>query len=96
MNRALFVTNKDVLELVLLENFVVDVEHRAARITEDVLDALFVQAADDDFCTRQLHDSPQFAYAKNDQARRAHACRVAAKLLGRGKGMTRPTKARIG
>ena len=61
VDRALFVPHQDVLELVLLEDFVVDVEHRAARIAEDVLDAFFLQAADDDFCARQLHDSPQFA-----------------------------------
>ena len=56
MDRALLVAHQDVLDLVLLEELVVDVEDRAARIAEDVLDALFLQAADDDFCTRQLHD----------------------------------------
>ncbi len=58
MDRALLVAHQDVLDLVLLEQLVVDVEDRAARIAEDVLDVLFLQAADDDLCTRQLHDMP--------------------------------------
>jgi hypothetical protein len=48
MNRRLLVSNQDVLELVLLEDFVVDVEDGAAGISEDVLDALFLQAPYDD------------------------------------------------
>ena len=53
---ALLVAHEDVLDLVLLEQLVVDVEDRAARIAEDVLDALFLEAADEDFRARQLHD----------------------------------------
>ena len=52
---ALLVPHEDVLDLVLLEELVVDVEDRAARIAEDVLDAFFLEAADDDFGTRELH-----------------------------------------
>ena len=52
---ALLVAHQDVLDLVLLEELVVDVEDRAARIAEDVLDAFFLQTADQDFRTRQLH-----------------------------------------
>src|ERR1700694_3830414 len=46
------------LDLLLLEQLVVNVENRAARITEDVLDAFFLQAADDDLCARKLHGYP--------------------------------------
>ena len=52
---ALLVAHEHVLDLVLLEELVVDVEDRAARIAEDVLDAFFLEAADDDFGTRELH-----------------------------------------
>ncbi len=55
VHRALLVPHQHVLHLVLLEERVVDVEHRAARVAEDVLDAFFLEAADDDFRTRQLH-----------------------------------------
>ena len=55
MHGALFVPDQHVLDLFLLEQLVVDVEDRAARITEDVLDAFFLEAADDDFRTRELH-----------------------------------------
>ena len=54
---ALLVAHQHVLDLVLLEELVVDVEDRAARIAEDVLDAFFLQAADDDFRTGELHES---------------------------------------
>ena len=56
MHGALLVAHEHVLDLVLLEELVVDVEDRAARIAEDVLDALFLETADEDFRTRQLHD----------------------------------------
>src|SRR4029453_16890146 len=58
MHGALLVAHENVLDLVLLEELVVDVEDRAARIAEDVLDALFLEAADDDFGTRELHGNP--------------------------------------
>jgi hypothetical protein len=48
MNRALLVAHQDMLHLVLLEELVVDEQHRAAGIAENVLHALFLQAADDD------------------------------------------------
>jgi hypothetical protein len=41
------VAYQDVLEFVLLEDGVVDIEDRAARITEDVFHALFRQTTDD-------------------------------------------------
>ena len=46
--RPLLVANENVLDLVVLEQLVVDVEDRAARIPEDVLDALLLEAAHDD------------------------------------------------
>ena len=55
VDRALFVTHQHMLDLVLLEELVVDVEDRAAGIAEDVFDALFLQAADRDFRTGELH-----------------------------------------
>ena len=48
VRRALLVAHQDVAHLVLLEQLVVDEQDRAARIAEDVLDAFFLQAADDD------------------------------------------------
>ena len=55
MHGALLVPDQHVLHLFLLEELVVDVEHRAARIAEDVFDAFFLETADDDFRTRELH-----------------------------------------
>src|SRR5690606_21584531 len=52
---SLLVAHQDVLELVLLENRVVDVQHRAARVAEDVLDALIGQAAHDDIGAYGFH-----------------------------------------
>ena len=56
MDGALRVPDEDVLDLRLLEELVVDVEDRAARVAEDVLDALLLQTADQYLRTRQLHD----------------------------------------
>ena len=56
MHGALLVAHQHVLDARLLEQFVVDIEDRAAWIAEDVLDALLLQTADQDFRTRQLHD----------------------------------------
>jgi hypothetical protein len=38
--------DQDVLDLVLLEQFVVNMQNRAAGIPENVLDLLFLQAPD--------------------------------------------------
>ena len=45
VHRALLVAHQDVLDLVLLEQRVVDRQHRAARIAEQVLDALVGSAS---------------------------------------------------
>ncbi len=68
MRRALLVAHEDVLDLVLLEQLVVDVQDRAAGIAEDVLDAFFLQAADDDFRTGELHGSMPYANGWNPPA----------------------------
>jgi hypothetical protein len=61
VRRALLVPDEDVLDLVLLEQLVVDEQHRAAGVAEDDLDPLFLQAAHDDLGARQLDfGGPQF------------------------------------
>ena len=52
VNRALLVTNEDVLHLVLVEERIVDRKDRAARIPEDMLDSLVLQGADHHFGSR--------------------------------------------
>ena len=47
MARSLLVAHEDVAELVLMEDGVVDREHRTARIAKDHLDALILQRLDD-------------------------------------------------
>ena len=49
MHRALLVAHQDVLDLLLLEQLVVDRQHRAAGIAEDVLHALVGQGLDHHF-----------------------------------------------
>ncbi|KAK72916.1 hypothetical protein L573_2108 [Bordetella holmesii H620] len=52
---SLLVTHQNVLEFVLLENRVVDVKHRAARVAENVFHAFFGQAAHDDVGAIEFH-----------------------------------------
>ena len=49
MNRALLVAHQDVLDLLLLEQRVIDRQHRAARIAENVLHALVGERLDHHF-----------------------------------------------
>src|SRR6185312_9625958 len=49
VSRALLVADEDVAKLVLVEDGVVDRQHRAARIAEHHLDALVLQRLDDHF-----------------------------------------------
>jgi hypothetical protein len=49
MDRALLVADEDVLDLVLLEDRVIDRQHRAAGIAEQMFDALILKRADDHF-----------------------------------------------
>src|SRR5207244_1981454 len=84
------VPDKDVLHLLLLEQFVVDVEHRAAGITEDVLDAFFLEAADHDFRAHELHGH---AFVKNGGLSRAcPRARASAQHSG-AHGMDAPARA---
>ena len=64
MDRALFMPDEYVLDLFLLEKLVVDVEDRATRIAEDVLDALFLETADDDLGARELHGIALVAHSR--------------------------------
>src|SRR5436190_11060694 len=58
MRRALLMPDQDMLDLLLLEQLVVNVENRTTWIAEDVFDAFFLEAADDDLCARELHGFP--------------------------------------
>ena len=55
MHRRLLMAHQDMLKCILLENRIVDVEHRAARVAENELDVFLLQAADDDFSAGQFH-----------------------------------------
>jgi hypothetical protein len=57
MDGRLLMAHQDVLEILLLVDFVIDVEYRAARVPEDVLDTFVAQTADNDFRTGQFHVS---------------------------------------
>ena len=52
--RALLVPHQDVLDVALLKHLVIDRQHRAAGIAEDVLDAMIDQRADDHRCAGHL------------------------------------------
>jgi hypothetical protein len=49
MGGTLLMTHEHMLDLVLLEELVVDVEDGATRVAEDDVNALLLEAADDDF-----------------------------------------------
>jgi hypothetical protein len=55
MDGSLLVADQDVLELVLFEQLVVDIQHRAAGIAENEFDLFFLEAPDYNFCAGQLH-----------------------------------------
>src|SRR4029434_8909708 len=90
MDRALLVANEHMLHLVLLEKLVVDVENRTARIAEHVLDAFFLEAADDDFRIGQLHG---FALSRIGEPRPGVTdAWDFPELLGAQSGWTRPQR----
>ena len=68
VGRALLVAHEDVAKLVLMEDGVVDRQHRAARIAEDHLDALVLQRLDDHFRAGHLlghnRNSPPFLVSR--------------------------------
>ncbi len=90
VDRALLVPDEHVLDLVLLEQLVVDVEDRAARVAEDVLDAFFLEAADDDFRTRELHG---YALRELVEFSDASGARSRSVTVRRELGINAPTKA---
>ena len=53
MGRALLVADQDVLQPLLVEQGVIDRQHRPARIAEKHLDALVDKGADDDLGSSQ-------------------------------------------
>lgn len=52
MAGALLMADENVLDIVLLEDLVVDRQHCATRIAEDVLDAIVPQRLEDDLRSR--------------------------------------------
>ena len=54
MHRALFMPHQHMNELIVLEKCVIDRQYRAARIAEDVLDAVVLEGADDDLRSAQF------------------------------------------
>ena len=55
MGRALLVPDQNMSHVILLEQRIVDVKDRAARVTEDVLDAFILKTTDYNFSTAELH-----------------------------------------
>jgi len=73
MNRAALLAYQDVAQRVLLEQSIVNRQHRAARITENDIDALVHQGPDDDFCSAQRlgrHDTLLSGNTRPDHSRR--------------------------
>jgi hypothetical protein len=63
MDSALLVAHQDVAQRILFEERIINRQDRAARITENDLDALIDQGPNDDFCSAQRlgrHDSLLF------------------------------------
>ena len=84
VDRALLVAHQDVLDHLLLEDRVVDRQHRAARIAEDVLHALIGESLDHHFGAghflrhRPLHTQLLFpAILESKRGRRAPVSRTA-------------------
>jgi len=50
MDRRLLVAYKNMLEFILIEDGVIDVQHCATRIAENVLNAFFGKTAHDNLC----------------------------------------------
>src|SRR5690606_14423499 len=55
MDCSLLVTNQDVLKAILLVDFVVDVQHGAARVAKDMFHAFVSQTAHEDFGAIEFH-----------------------------------------
>lgn len=55
MNSRLFVANKNVFDLILLEKGVVDMQNGTTGVSENTIDLFFLQAPDYNFCTADHH-----------------------------------------
>jgi hypothetical protein len=55
MHGRLLMTNQDVLDLILLEHFIVNEQYRATRVAEHVFDLFFLEAPDYNFRACKLH-----------------------------------------
>ncbi len=55
VNSRLLVSHQNVLDLVLFEDFVVDVEHGPTGVAKKVLDLFFLEAFHQDFCACHFH-----------------------------------------
>jgi hypothetical protein len=55
MNCRLFMTDQDVLDLILLKQLVVDEKNGTARITEHMFHLFFLKTPDYNLCAGQLH-----------------------------------------
>jgi len=55
MDGGLLMANQDVLDLILLEEFVIYMQNRTTRVAENVLDLFFLEAPDYNLRTGQCH-----------------------------------------
>src|SRR5690606_24265711 len=55
MDCGLLMAHEDVLDLCLLEELVVDVQYGTARVAENVVHALLLQASHHDLCATDFH-----------------------------------------
>ena len=106
MNSRLLVSHQDVLDLVLLKDFVVDVEHGATGVAKKVLNLFFLETLHQDFCACHFHmwsvlnsssnPRPPAPLAKGletkDPCQRHRPCDGALELMDRqGAGLVGPT-----
>jgi hypothetical protein len=52
---SLFMAHQDVLDLILIEQGIVNMQNGSARVAKYVFDSLFLQTADSNFRSGQLH-----------------------------------------
>ena len=55
MNRRLFVAHQYMFDLILIEQGIIDKQHRPAGIAENVFDSFFLQTSDGNLCACQFH-----------------------------------------
>jgi hypothetical protein len=59
MNGCLLMAHQHVTHLVLLEQFVVDIQNSAAGITEKIINLFFLETPDYNFRTGNYHRAPE-------------------------------------